>query len=95
MPNWLTRLISGDHHVKPALVVADNDDIRWDNSADVVIVGFGGAGAAAAVDAAEQKQDVLVLERFNGGGSTRISGGIYYAGGGTNIQREAGLAPSP
>lgn len=64
-------------------------------SADVVIVGYGVAGAAAALAARERGATVIVIERFGGGGSSAISGGIYYAGGGTNIQRDAGVQDTP
>ena len=37
---------------------------------------------------------MLVLERFNGGGATALSGGVYY-GGGTQFQEEAGFQDSP
>jgi 3-oxo-5alpha-steroid 4-dehydrogenase len=63
-----------------------------DLEADVVIVGFGAAGACAALEAAAAGADVLVLDRFGGGGATALSGGIVYAGGGTRPQREAGVA---
>jgi len=33
----------------------------------------------------------LAVDRFNGGGSTALSGGIIYAGGGTFVQRQAGV----
>ncbi|MBP6724679.1 MAG: FAD-binding protein, partial [Halioglobus sp.] len=68
---------------------------HWDYQVDVAVVGFGGAGAAAAIEARDSGADVLVVDRFCGGGSTRISGGIYYAGGGTEIQRQAGVEDSP
>lgn len=58
---------------------------------DVLIVGFGAAGASAALEARQAGADVLVLDRFNGGGATAISGGIIYAGGGTAVQRAAGV----
>lgn len=67
---------------------------EWDAEADVVIVGFGGAGACAAVDACDHGADVLVLDRFAGGGATAISGGVVYAGGGTSHQRAAGFEDS-
>ena len=67
----------------------------WDATADVVVVGFGAAGACAALEAHEAGADVLVLDRFHGGGATAISGGIVYAGGGTDEQREAGVADTP
>lgn len=66
----------------------------WDAEADVVIVGFGGAGACAAIEAADRGADVLVVDRFDGGGATAISGGVVYAGGGTVYQKEAGFDDS-
>lgn len=36
---------------------------KWDMETDVVIVGFGGAGAAAAIEAHEAKANVLILEK--------------------------------
>lgn len=70
-------------------------DSSWDDRADVVVVGFGGAGACAAIEAAEAGADVLVLDRFTGGGATAVSGGVVYAGGGTIIQRQAGVVDTP
>ncbi|HWC78698.1 MAG TPA: FAD-binding protein [Pseudonocardiaceae bacterium] len=64
----------------------------WDAEVDVLVVGFGGAGACAAIEAVDRGADVLVLDRFRGGGATAISGGIVYAGGGTKYQTEAGFA---
>jgi 3-oxo-5alpha-steroid 4-dehydrogenase len=63
----------------------------WDEEADVVVVGFGGAGACAAIQAADEGASVLVVERFDGGGATRRSGGAIYAGGGSRAQRSAGF----
>lgn len=70
-------------------------DSTWDDRADVVVIGFGGAGACAAIEAAEAGADVLVLDRFTGGGATAVSGGVVYAGGGTAIQRAAGVVDTP
>ncbi|HEV3067306.1 MAG TPA: FAD-binding protein [Streptosporangiaceae bacterium] len=64
----------------------------WDVQADVVVVGFGAAGACAALEAASLGCDVVVLDRFCGGGATALSGGVIYAGGGTAWQRAAGVA---
>jgi 3-oxo-5alpha-steroid 4-dehydrogenase len=61
---------------------------------DVVIVGFGAAGACAAIEAADAGADVLVVDRFQGGGASAVSGGIVYAGGGTAQQRDAGVEDS-
>ena len=53
----------------------------WDVQADVVVVGFGAAGACAALEAVSAGCDVVVLDRFCGGGATALSGGVIYAGG--------------
>ncbi|GAA2687493.1 23S rRNA methyltransferase [Actinoplanes palleronii] len=62
---------------------------------DVVVVGFGAAGACAAIEAADAGARVLVLDRFGGGGATAISGGVVYAGGGTRQQQTAGVSDTP
>jgi 3-oxo-5alpha-steroid 4-dehydrogenase len=62
--------------------------------ADVVIVGFGAAGACAAIEAADAGARVLVLDRFSGGGASAVSGGVVYAGGGTAQQRDASVDDS-
>ena len=71
----------------------------WDLEADVVVVGFGAAGACAALEAAATLEgtgaSVLVIDRFGGGGATALSGGVVYAGGGTPQQRAAGVDDSP
>ena len=67
----------------------------WDAEADVVVVGFGAAGACAAIEAAESGASVLVLDRFAGGGASAVSGGVVYAGGGTAQQRTAGVLDTP
>jgi 3-oxo-5alpha-steroid 4-dehydrogenase len=73
------------------LVIDDVESVQWDDAADVVVVGLGAAGITAAIEARERDADVVVLERFDGGGATAISGGVLYAGGGTHLQREAGV----
>ena len=46
------------------------------SSFDVVVVGYGGAGAAAAIEAADAGASVLILEKFpEAGGTTRMAGG--------------------
>jgi 3-oxo-5alpha-steroid 4-dehydrogenase len=76
-------------------ISVDNiEDVAWSEVADVVVVGLGGAGAAAALEARENGASVIALDRFNGGGATAFSGGIVYSGG-TRYQRDAGYADSP
>ncbi|OBB72557.1 FAD-dependent oxidoreductase [Mycobacterium sp. 852014-52144_SCH5372336] len=82
--------MSGDVTPLPAAGVA-----RWDEEADVVIAGFGIAGAAAAVEAARTGADVLVLERTGSwGGAASMAGGFIYLGGGTPIQKACGFDDS-
>jgi 3-oxo-5alpha-steroid 4-dehydrogenase len=73
------------------LVLDEVDGAPWDDTADVIVVGLGAAGLTAVVEARERGADVLALDRFDGGGAAAISGGVYYAGGGTHIQKSAGV----
>ena len=53
---------------------------QWDMEADVVVVGFGAAGVAAAVTAHDLGADVLILEKApegKEGGNTRVAGQGY------------------
>ncbi|MET7769992.1 FAD-dependent oxidoreductase [Nocardia sp. NPDC005366] len=65
---------------------------EWAHEADVVVAGFGVAGAAAAIGAAQAGAEVLVLERTGGwGGAASMSGGFIYMGGGTPLQKACGF----
>ncbi|MEA1958551.1 MAG: FAD-binding protein [Chloroflexota bacterium] len=68
---------------------------HWDAEVDVIVVGFGGAGACAALEADQQGASVLVLDRCHGGGATAASGAIVYAGGGTSYQKAVGYDDTP
>src|SRR5690349_24999108 len=75
--------------------VAAGSITAWDHEADVVIAGYGIAGAAAAVEAARSGADVLVLERAGSwGGAASMAGGFIYLGGGTPIQKACGFDDS-
>lgn len=51
-------------------------DKKWDKTADVVVIGYGGAGACAAISAHDAGASVIILEKMNeGGGNTLISSG--------------------
>jgi 3-oxo-5alpha-steroid 4-dehydrogenase len=67
----------------------------WDLEADVVVVGFGAAGACAALEAVAGGATVIMIDRFSGGGATELSGGVVYAGGGTAQQHQAGVPDTP
>ncbi|SFT00022.1 FAD-dependent oxidoreductase [Saccharopolyspora flava] len=82
--------------VRPASARREPELASWDEHADVVVVGFGVAGAAAAVAAAVSGADVLVVERTSGwGGAASQAGGFIYLGGGTAIQRACGFTDTP
>ncbi len=66
-----------------------------DPSYDVIVVGFGGAGACAALEAHAQGARVLLIDRFAGGGATARSGGVVYLGGGSRQQKAAGYEDDP
>ena len=84
----------GDRHwysaVEAPHVVNTASEVAWDEEADVVVVGLGGAGVSAALDSLERGHSVIALDRQLGGGATEASGGVFYAGGGTSIQVAAG-----
>jgi len=69
----------------------------FDSSTEVLIAGFGGAGASAALAARGVGAEVIVLERASGGGgSTMMSACEMYLGGsgGTRLQRDLGFEDS-
>jgi fumarate reductase flavoprotein subunit len=67
---------------------------KYTESYDVVIIGAGGAGLAAACEAVDKKLSVLVLESQAAvGGSSTICGGAYSAAD-TYLQREKGIKDS-
>lgn len=81
--------------ILPPLLVDAADAVDWSDAADVLVVGWGAAGACAAIEARSGGADVLVLERFGGGGASVLSGGVVYAGGGTPYQQQAGFSDTP
>ena len=67
----------------------------WYASVDVVIVGSGVAGTAAAIEASAAGAETLVLESLPKlGGSSAMSGGVVYAGAGTALQKACGVDDS-
>lgn len=76
---------------KEALAQPVDVPAKWDEEYDVVVVGAGGAGLAAACTAVENKASVIVLEsQPTIGGSSIICGGAYSAAD-TYLQREKGI----
>ena len=70
------------------------DSVTWDKETDIVVVGFGGAGSAAAIEARKAGAEVVILEASSvGGGSTALNGGLIYLGG-TPLQKAHGIEDS-
>ena len=61
---------------------------RWDGEADVIVVGYGGAGSIAAITARYAGASCIVLEKsaVADGGSTAVSGGHIHTAVGTNVE---------
>jgi 3-oxo-5alpha-steroid 4-dehydrogenase len=63
---------------------------------DVVVIGFGIAGGCAALEAARAGAHVVLLERAAvHGGTSAMSGGHFYLGGGTAVQQATGHEDTP
>jgi 3-oxo-5alpha-steroid 4-dehydrogenase len=77
-------------------LVRPEREVRFDETVDVLVLGLGAAGAAAALEASAAGADTLVLERAAaGGGTSAMSGGVLYLGGGTALQRACGFDDAP
>ena len=71
------------------------ESVPWDEEVDVLVIGLGVAGAAAALEASSLGAETLVLERAGaGGGTSAMSGGVVYLGGGTGLQKACGFEDS-
>lgn len=81
--------------VDAPLRVDNAAELNWTEQVDVLVVGLGAAGAAAALSAKDSGADVLAIDRFGHGGATAKSGGVVYAGGGTPQQQAAGYSDTP
>jgi 3-oxo-5alpha-steroid 4-dehydrogenase len=68
---------------------------RFDIECDVLVAGSGIAGMCAALECLDQGLSVhLVESQPTAGGSTAMSGGVLYLGGGTRLQRALGFEDS-
>lgn len=53
--------------------MADVKEFHWDEETDVVVLGCGGAGAVAAITACDAGAKVVIVEKGEGGGNTRLA----------------------
>ncbi|CAA0123975.1 Urocanate reductase [Halioglobus japonicus] len=79
-----------------AAAVPRSEVKSWDMRTAVLVIGSGAAGVSAAIEARRAGAHVLLIEslpRF--GGSSAMSGGVVYAGGGTALQKALKVEDSP
>lgn len=78
----------------PAFGMPVNIPAKWDYSADIIIIGAGGAGLSAAGEAADLGMSVIVLEKepIMGGSSIICGGALAFAG--TDEQKAKGIKDS-
>ena len=71
--------------------LSKNEVCAWDAEVDVLVVGFGAAGACAAIAAHDNGAKVMLIEAASdAGGSTALSSAELYLGGGTRVQKAVG-----
>ncbi len=66
----------------------------WDDEADVIVVGYGGAGASAAIAAHDAGAKVLIVEKDQGGGNTKLATRTFISPGNGPAARQHILALS-
>src|SRR5262249_37286509 len=67
-------------------------EIKWDHTADVVIIGAGVSGLAAAITARDHGASVIAVEEnYDIGGRGILSGGRLHLGGGNAMQQKHGI----
>lgn len=76
----------------PSAVPTQSPEAPTAYTADVVVIGAGGAGMAAAIEAADQGASVVILEKMNyaGGNTVRSEGGMNATE--TTFQKAKGIA---
>ncbi|WP_185015578.1 FAD-dependent oxidoreductase [Salinisphaera orenii] len=72
-------LLSGIAGIAAVPAVRAEKSMKWERKADVLVVGSGAAGTAAALAAAQAGSTVLILEKMPfSGGTTRKSAGVFW-----------------
>ncbi len=68
---------------------------HWHQTCDVLVMGFGGSGACAAIEASDNGAEVVIIDAASAaGGSTALSSAEIYLGGGTRVQKACGYDDS-
>ena len=81
---------TNDETIRP-IEPARASEVAFEREVDVVVVGLGAAGTSAAIAAADAGASVVALERQSAaGGTSAMSGGLLYLGGGTPLQEACG-----
>mgnify|MGYP000859734362 CR=1 FL=1 len=90
--NFLKSALAGSAALaaSSAMALPTDRPVKFDETYDVIVVGAGGSGLAAAAHAAEKGLKVLILEKmaFPGGSSAICGGGSLVVG--TDLQKKAG-----
>ncbi len=74
----------------------NGNGIKWDYTADVVVIGAGVAGLPAAITARDNGASVIIVdENFDIGGRGILSGGRVQVGGGHALQQKLGIKDTP
>jgi len=60
--------------VEAPQIITDPNLFAWDDEADLIVAGLGGAGIAAANEALDQNLTVIGVDKTSGGGATAKSG---------------------
>ena len=87
--------MNSSNKTSPSHPRLSSDINHWDIDTDVAIIGFGGAGACAAIEAADAgaKVDLFELASASGGSTALSSAEIYMGGnGGTAVQQACGYS---
>ncbi len=84
-----------DAILPPLTLATDEARDELDHQVDVLVIGFGLAGASAAIEARRAGASVCIVDRFTGGGASARSGGVFIAGGGSRQQVAAGYQDDP
>jgi FAD binding domain len=88
--------VAGAAAMAPTRPAEAQEAVAWDREVDVVVIGAGAGGLAAAIAAREKGASVLIVEKnFDIGGRAMMSSGGLYIGGGNRMQKAIGVKDSP